>query len=73
MERQETSVVYHRHLVASSGTAGSSYQVRRSMKGKKGCVIFNAPQSQKYYVANINAVDWNNCDSVDYLTSIRTT
>ncbi len=62
----------HTNKVGLSKTEQTSHQVRRSVKGKKRRIILNAPQSQKDYAANFNAVDRNDRDSADYTTSIST-
>ena len=46
--------------------------VKRHVKGKKGRVTIDGPKAQAEYVKYFNAVDRNDRDSADYLTSICT-
>ena len=46
--------------------------VQRRVQGKRTLDTIAAPQAQADYIANYNAIDRNDRDSADYLTTIRT-
>jgi hypothetical protein len=54
---------------------GASYgtMVHGRGRGKSTSTEIAVPQAQQDYVKYFNAVDCNDCDSADYLTSICTT
>ncbi len=58
----------------SSNKVGASFgsTVHRRERGKNTSTEIEAPRAQQDYVKYFNAVDHNDHDSADYLTSIRT-
>jgi hypothetical protein len=52
--------------------ASEGHTVNRSTKGVHECSVLKAPRAQLNYAKHFNAIDYNDRNSADYTTSIRT-
>jgi hypothetical protein len=52
--------------------ASRGLTVKRRIRGKREQATIPEPQAHADYVASMKGVDWNDRDSADYSTSIRT-
>jgi len=61
-------------MLLSSNRVGASegLTVKRQVSGKKQSATILEPRENTNYVVAMNCVDWNDCDSADYSTTIWT-
>ncbi len=65
--RHKTGHVYVNNRIGAIG----GLTVKRHVCGKQEQATIREPQAHADYVQSMNGVDRNDCDSADYLTTIR--